>query len=82
MLEAIGAVAPEERGGVSEAADLDTHGGGRWLPQQFQVEAEIGRSDIGLVNLDCDDVDARLQEGRGAIGISVPELIKEFQRKK
>ena len=29
-----------------------------------------------------EDVDARLQEGRGAIGISVPELIKEFQRKK
>jgi formylglycine-generating enzyme len=29
-----------------------------------------------------EDVDARLKEGRGAIGISVPELIKEFQRKK
>ena len=29
-----------------------------------------------------EDVDARLREGRGAIGISVPELIKEFQRKK
>ena len=29
-----------------------------------------------------EDVDARLREGRGAIGISVPELIKEYQRKK
>ncbi len=29
-----------------------------------------------------EDVDARLKEGRGAIGISVPELIKEYQRKK
>ena len=29
-----------------------------------------------------EDVDARLLEGRGAIGISVPELIKEYQRKK
>ena len=29
-----------------------------------------------------EDVDARLQEGRGAIGIAVPELIKEYQRKK
>ncbi len=28
------------------------------------------------------DVDARLREGRGAMGISVPELIKEFQRKR
>jgi formylglycine-generating enzyme len=28
------------------------------------------------------DVDARLKEGRGAIGFSVPELIKEFQRKR
>jgi len=29
-----------------------------------------------------EDVDARLKEGRGAIGISVPELIQEIQRKK
>jgi formylglycine-generating enzyme len=29
-----------------------------------------------------EDVDSRLLEGRGAIGISVPELIKEFQRKR
>jgi formylglycine-generating enzyme len=29
-----------------------------------------------------EDVDARLREGRGAIGISVPDLIKEYQRKK
>ena len=29
-----------------------------------------------------EDVDARLREGRGAIGLSVPDLIKEFQRKK
>jgi formylglycine-generating enzyme required for sulfatase activity len=29
-----------------------------------------------------EDVDARLREGRGAIGISVPELIKEYQSKK
>jgi hypothetical protein len=28
------------------------------------------------------DVDFRLQEGRGAIGIPVPELIDEFKRKK
>jgi sulfatase modifying factor 1 len=34
------------------------------------------------VNSIQEDVDARLKEGRGAIGISVPELIKEFQRKK
>lgn len=29
-----------------------------------------------------EDVDARLREGRGAIGIAVPDLIKEYQRKK
>ena len=29
-----------------------------------------------------EDVDARLREGRGAAGISVPELIKEYQRRK
>jgi sulfatase modifying factor 1 len=29
-----------------------------------------------------EDVNARLNEGRGAQGISVPELVKEFQRKK
>lgn len=29
-----------------------------------------------------EDVDFRLQEGRGAIGIPVPELIQEFKRKK
>ena len=29
-----------------------------------------------------EDVDARLKEGRGAQGIAVPELVKEFQRKK
>jgi formylglycine-generating enzyme required for sulfatase activity len=28
------------------------------------------------------DVEARLREGRGAIGLPTPELIKEFQRKK
>jgi hypothetical protein len=29
-----------------------------------------------------EDVDFRLQEGRGAIGIPVPELTQEFKRKK
>lgn len=29
-----------------------------------------------------EDVDARLREGRGAMGITVPELIKEYQRRK
>ena len=29
-----------------------------------------------------EDVDARLKEGRGAIGLPVPELLKEYQRKK
>ncbi|MFM8571611.1 MAG: hypothetical protein ACKOAU_08445 [Pirellula sp.] len=29
-----------------------------------------------------EDVDFRLQEGRGAIGVPVPELTQEFKRKK
>jgi len=29
-----------------------------------------------------EDVDARLNEGRGVTGIPVPELIQEFQRKR
>jgi len=33
-------------------------------------------------NLIQEDVDARIKEGRGALGLPVPELIKEYQRKR
>ena len=47
------------------------------LPEEIMKKFwEIDVPDIQTV------VDGKLEEGRGAIGISVPELIKEFQRKK
>ncbi len=47
------------------------------LPEEIMRKFwEIDVPDIEAV------VDGKLEEGRGAIGISVPGLIKEFQRKK
>ncbi|HUP82309.1 MAG TPA: SUMF1/EgtB/PvdO family nonheme iron enzyme [Pirellula sp.] len=49
------------------------------IPLSKEMIAKFWEIDVAAIQ---EDVDARLQEGRGAIGISVPELIKEFQRKK
>ncbi len=49
------------------------------IPLSKEMMVKFWEIDVATIQ---EDVDARLQEGRGAIGFSVPELIKEFQRKK
>ena len=45
-------------------------------PEDLQLCWEIDNDDIR------EDVSFRLQEGRGVLGIPVPELTEEFKRKK
>jgi hypothetical protein len=45
-------------------------------PEDLQLFWEIDNDDIR------EDVSFRLQEGRGVLGIPVPELTEEFKRKK
>ena len=49
------------------------------IPLSKEMMVKFWEIDVATIQ---EDVDARLQEGRGAIGLSIPELIKEFQRKK